>query len=327
MIAISLLAHIISIRETLGIAEIRSLLIRKCMNATPRQPDWNHIRAFLATAETGSLSAAARELGLTQPTLSRQVAALEEELGVMLFERVGRTLELTKAGLEMLEHTKDMGLAANKISLVATGQSQAIDGEVRITATDIFSVYLLPPVLKKLREVAPDLTIDLVAANDIQDIMRREADIAIRHVRPEQPDLIARLVAEPKAYFYASRSFVQQHGQPTDLKDLANFDFVSFGNAEEMVGFLKPLGIPLTENNMKIGSTNGLVAWQLCRDGFGIAVMSEHVANKDQDMVRLLPDVDPVVFPTWLVTHRELHTSRRIRLVYDMLAEYLQKRG
>lgn len=296
------------------------------MNARIRQPDWNHIRAFLATAETGSLSAAARELGLTQPTLSRQVAALEEELGVMLFERIGRSLELTRAGLELLDHTKEMGQAANRVSMVATGQSQAIDGEIRITAADVFSAYLLPEVLKDLREVAPDLSIDIVAANDIQDIMRREADIAIRHVRPEQPDLIARLVAEPKAYFYASRSYVQANGQPETLKDLPKFDFISYGDKEEMKGFLKPMGVDLTDQNIRIGSKNGLVAWQLCKDGFGISVMDETVGRNTPGMVQLLPQEKPIVFPTWLVTHRELHTSRRIRLVYDMLADFLSRK-
>ncbi|CUJ06962.1 LysR family transcriptional regulator [Cognatishimia activa] len=296
------------------------------MSTSPKQPDWNHIRAFLATAETGSLSAAARELGLTQPTLSRQVAALEEELGVMLFERIGRTLELTTAGVEMLEHTQNMGLAADRISLVAQGQSQAIEGEIRITASDVFSGYLLPEVLKDLRAAAPDLSIDIVAVNDVQDIMRREADIAIRHVRPEQPDLIARLVAEPKAYFYASKSYLQKHGHPKDFADLSNFEFISFGDKEAMKGFLQPLGIDLTDHNFRIGSANGLVAWQLCVEGFGIAAMSEHVADRYPDLVKLLPEADPIVFPTWLVTHRELHTSRRIRLVYDMLAEFLARK-
>lgn len=296
------------------------------MSPQPKQPDWNHIRAFLATAESGSLSAAARDLGLTQPTLSRQVAALEEELGVMLFERIGRTLELTTAGVEMLEHTKEMGLAANRVSLVAQGQSQAIEGEIRITASDVFSVYLLPEVLKELRVVAPDLTIDIVAVNDVRDIMRREADIAIRHVRPDQPDLIARLVAEPKAYFYASESFVEANGTPKDLADLANFEFISFGDKQEVIDYLKPMGIHLSDQNIRIGSSNGLVAWQLCVEGFGVSLMSEHVAKAHPNLVRLLPDVDPIVFPTWLVTHRELHTSRRIRLVYDMLAEFLARK-
>ncbi|GAA6209409.1 LysR family transcriptional regulator [Cognatishimia sp. WU-CL00825] len=286
-------------------------------------PDWNHIRAFLATADTGSLSAAARHLGLTQPTLSRQVAALEDELGIMLFERVGRTLELTQAGVEMLEHTRLMGEAADRVSLVATGQSQAIDGEVRITASDVFSAYLLPPALKKLREVAPDLYIIVVAANEIQNLMRREADIALRHVRPEQPDLIARLVAEPKAYLYAAQDYLDTKGVPTTLADLAHHDFVSFGDTKEMIGFLEPLGMPVTPKNFPIGSKNGLVAWQLCQDGFGIAIMGEDVAQLTPGMVRLLPDMPPIVFPIWLVTHRELHTSRRIRLVFDLLADHL----
>ncbi|MGH1464495.1 MAG: LysR family transcriptional regulator [Cognatishimia sp.] len=293
------------------------------MTSAPTLPDWNHIRAFLATAETGSLSAAARHLGLTQPTLSRQVAALEEELGIMLFERIGRTLELTQAGVEMLEHTRRMGEAADQVSLVATGQSQAIDGEVRITASDIFSAYMLPPALKTLRVKAPDLHIIVVAANEIQNLMRREADIALRHVRPDQPDLIAKLVAEPKAYFYAAQDYLDAKGIPTSVTDLGQHDFVSFGDIKEMIGFLEPLGVPVGPKNFPIGSKNGLVAWKLCQDGFGIGVMSEEVAAMTPGIVRLLPDLPPIIFPIWLVTHRELHTSRRIRLVFDLLAEHL----
>ncbi len=142
------------------------------------------MRAFLATAEAGSLSAAARRLGQTQPTLSRQVAALEADLGVMLFERVGRSLELTQAGLELLEHSKSMGNAANRIALAASGQVQSIEGQVRITAGDVMSAYILPDALRKIRAQAPMLRIEVVATNDLRDLVRREADIAIRHVRP-----------------------------------------------------------------------------------------------------------------------------------------------
>ncbi len=286
-------------------------------------PDWNHLRAFLATAETGSLSAAARELGLTQPTLSRQVSALEAELGIMLFERVGRNLELTQAGTELLEHTREMGDAANRVSLSATGQSQSIDGEVRITASDVFAANVLPKALKKIREAAPNLYVDVVAANDIQDLMRREADIAIRHVRPDQPDLIAKLVDEPKAYFYASESYIQRKGMPQSKQDLLDHEFISFGNLDEMIGFLEPIGVPVTTKNFVIGSANGLVAWRLCQEGFGISIMGEEIAQSETGMVRLLPDDPPVVFPMWLVAHRELHSSRRIRLVFDILSDFL----
>ncbi|KIC21546.1 LysR family transcriptional regulator [Leisingera sp. ANG-Vp] len=289
-------------------------------------PDWNHIRAFLATAETGSLSAAARQLGLTQPTLSRQVAALEAQLGVLLFERLGRALALTEAGHELLAHSRKMGEAAQGLSIAATGQAQSIEGTVRITASDMTSAYILPPVLQQLRQRAPKLTVDVVAANDIRDLMRREADIAIRHVRPEQPELIARLVQEATGHFYAAKTYLERRGRPSSLAELADHDFVSFGDAERMIGYLVPLGIPVTPGNFRIGSNSGLVAWELVRQGFGVTPMSDEVAAAAPEVERLVPGSDAITFPVWLTTHRELHTSRRIRLVFDLLAEFFAER-
>ena len=291
-----------------------------------RRFDWSHISAFLATAETGSLSAAARKLGLTQPTLSRQVAALEDSLSVLLFERVGKSLRLTEAGNLLLEHARAMGDAADRIAIAATGQSQDIDGTVRITASDVVSAHVLPSVLRRLRETAPKLEIDIVATNDIRDILRREADIAIRHVRPEQPDLIARLVQDSTAHFYASTSYLDRNGRPKTAKDMATHDFISFGDVNMMIAYMKDKGLNLTSSNFKIGSANGLVAWGLAREGFGLSAMSDDVAQATPGMERIdVAGVDAITFPTWLVTHRELHTSRRIRLVFDMLAEFLAR--
>ena len=294
------------------------------MNEPLNPFDWNHIRAFLATAEEGSLSAAARRLRLTQPTLGRQVAALEADLGLLLFERVGRSLSLTAAGAELLEEVRAMGAAADRVALVASGQSQSIEGRVAITASDAYSAYLLPEALAALRLRAPRLTIDVVATNDIQDLMRREADIAIRHVRPEQPDLIARLVREDSAHFYAARSYLDRAGRPKTPEELAGHDFVGFGDTGRMMEHLLPLGIPVRAANFRIGSESGLVAWELVKQGFGISPMSDSVA-RDQGVELVLPDMDPIVFPIWLTTHRELHTSRRIRLVFDLLAEFLSR--
>lgn len=285
--------------------------------------DWNQARAFLATVEEGSLSAAARALNLTQPTLGRQVSALEETLDVVLFERVGKSLELTPSGLELLDHVRAMRDAANRISLTASGRSQTIEGTVLITASDIFSAYLLPPVMRELREIAPRLNIDIIAANDIRDLTRREADIAIRHVRPEQPDLIARLVHEAEGYFYASTDYLNTRGRPASLKDLSNHDFISFGDTDQMLTYLHRLGMPITRENFRLSSENGIVAWELVRHGLGIAPMSENVGGSTVGVERILPELDPVTFPVWLTTHRELHSSRRIRLVFDTLADYL----
>jgi DNA-binding transcriptional LysR family regulator len=284
--------------------------------------DWNHLRGFLATAETTSLSAAARQLGLTQPTLSRQVAALEADLSVMLFERAGRRLVLTEAGHELLTHVRQMGAAADKTALAASGQRSDITGQVRITASDITSAARLPTLVARILGLAPQLSVELVATNDISDLMRREADIAIRHVRPEQPDLVARLVREASGHFYAARALLDRVGRPRTRADLARMDWVSFGDTDRMVEYMHGLDIPVAAPAFRVASENGIVAWELARAGLGVCPMDDDIAARAPDMERILPDVE-VTFPVWLVTHREIHTSPRIRLVFDLLAEAL----
>mgnify|MGYP001224807390 CR=1 FL=1 len=293
------------------------------MKPAPPSFDWSHARAFLATVDMGTFSAAARQLGLTQPTLGHQVAALEDELGVLLFERLGRSLALTEAGRDLAEHIRDMQAAADRAALMAQGHSQAIEGNVRITASDVMSAFVLPPLLSELRKQAPKLGVELIAANDIRDLMRREADIAIRHVQPDQPDLIARKLKDGAARFYASRDFLASRGRPEDAAGLAAYDHVHFGQPGWMVDHLRPLGIPVEDSNFPFGSENGVVAWELARQGLGIAIMWDRVGDSYEDMERVLPDMAPLAFPVWLTTHRELHTSRRIRLVFDALAAFL----
>ena len=271
------------------------------------------------------MSAAARALGLTQPTLSRQVAALEDRLGVMLFERTGRSVTLTQAGVEMLDHVETMAEAASRMTLAASGQSQSVEGQVRITASDLMSAYVLPPVLKQLRSIAPLLDIDIVADNDVRDLLLREADIAIRHVRPTQPNLVAKLLREETARFYATATYLESYGKPDVGSDLSQHQFISFVESERMLEYLLPLGLGLTRSNFRLGSQSGIVAWEMARNGLGIAVMSDEIAGKFSEFEPVLTDVEPFVIPTWLVTHRELHTSRRIRLVFDQLATFLSE--
>ncbi|SFK53916.1 transcriptional regulator, LysR family [Pseudovibrio ascidiaceicola] len=288
--------------------------------------DWNQARAFLVTAEEGSLSAAARALGLTQPTLGRQVSALEEALGVTLFERVGRSLTLTQAGFELLEHVKSMGEAANRISLAASGQSQEIDGTVCISASDTASAFLLTPILKQLREIAPGIHMEIIATNSVSDLQQREADIAIRHVRPEQPDLTARLVRETTAHFYASKTYLNRKGRPQSANDMANHEFIAFDRPDKFLKYFTDSGLPLTESNFKLTTASGLVGWQLVRNDLGIIVMIKEIAEMFPEMEQVLPSFEPFVVPFWLATHRELHTSKRIRLVFDLLADTLSSK-
>jgi DNA-binding transcriptional LysR family regulator len=285
--------------------------------------DWNLTRAFLVTAEEGSLSAAARSLGLTQPTLGRQVAALEERLGVTLFERLGRSLTLTQSGLELLDHVRAMGEAANNVSLTASGQSQSIAGSVCITATDITAMYFLPNVLKRLRQIAPEIDIEILASNEIRDLRRREADIAIRHARPEQPDLIARRLRDTSARFYAATEYLERTGRPSTLEDMSNVVFVGFEQSDRLIPRLSAMGLPLTKDNIIVTSECAAVTWEMVKQGLGIGAMVKYVADRTPGIERVFPEIAPIPVPVWLVTHRELHTSRRIRLVFDVLAEAL----
>ncbi len=287
------------------------------------QLDWNQLKAFLETAEAGSLSAAARKLGLTQPTLSRQVAAIERQLGVTLFERVGKAMALTGTGLALLDHARVMGAAAEDLRMAATGQSQAVDGVVCISASEAVAAYLLPGVLSRLRQQAPGIVIDLVASDALSDLRRREADIAIRHVRPEQPDLIGRWIREASASFYASKAWVARHGHPRTPGDAARHGFVGSDRSGRYLEMLRQHGLPLETANFVCYAENSASNWSLVRQGLGIGAMMDDIARDMPDVVRVLDDVPPVHFPIWLVTHRELRTARRIRMVFDLLADAL----
>jgi DNA-binding transcriptional LysR family regulator len=152
-------------------------------------------------------------LKLTQPTVTRQLAALEEDLNVTLLERTGRTVSLTPAGLDLLDHVRAMAEGANMMSLAASGQSQDIEGKVRVTASEMTAVYLLPDILHRLSQTAPDLQLEMAADNSVRDLLLREADIAIRHMRPEQPNLIAKLACDQTMRFYAVKEYITHTGQ------------------------------------------------------------------------------------------------------------------
>lgn len=285
--------------------------------------DWNQLKAFLATAETGSLSAAARKLGLTQPTLSRQVAAIERRLEVTLFERAGKAMVLTTTGMDLLEHARAMGAAAQELELAATGRSQAVEGMVSVSASGAVAAYLLPKALHRIREEAPGITVEVIASDAFSDLRLREADIAVRHIRPEQPDLIGRLVREATASFYASRDWIREHGHPRTAEEAAECSFIGADRAGRHLAFLNQFGLALTPANFTNYADDTIVSWELARKGLGIGTMMDDIAREAPEMVRILETLPPIRFPIWLVTHRELHTARRIRIVFDKLVQAL----
>ncbi len=285
--------------------------------------DWNRARAFLVTAEEGSFSAAGRALGLTQPTVGRQVAALEDELGVQLFARAGTSLELTESGLELVEHVRAMGEAANRVSLSAAGHADSVDGLITITASQLIAAHLLPPVVGRLRREHPGVEVEIVADNALRDLRRREADIAIRNVKPTEPDLVAKKVRDSVAGAFASHDYLARIGDPSTPQGLARAEFFAFADLDLMLDFLDQIGFPLTPDHFKVTAADHLVQWEMCKRGLGIAFAMTEVGDAEPAVTRVLPGLPPLPVPLWLVAHRELRTSRRMRLVFDLLADEL----
>lgn len=290
--------------------------------------DWNRARAFLVTAEEGSFSAAAKALNMTQPTLGRQVDALEQELGVTLFDRVGRGLVLTPSGQQLIEHVRTMAEAASNMSLSASGQAQDISGTVSISASEIYTTTLLPPIIARLRRLYPSITLEIVPSNDAVDLRKREADIAIRNFRPEQNDLITRKLRDDRGYFYATPDYLASVGNPTTAKDLSRVEFIGFsaGTDIQMIAEMAKHGIAINSGQFRILAGDHNVHWALVKEGAGVGVVPAATGDAEQSVVRVVPDAMPMVFPIWLTTHRELKTSRRIRLVWDVLADEISKR-
>jgi len=284
--------------------------------------DWNLAKTFLAVADEGSLSAAARTLGQTQPTVSRQIAALEYSLGITLFERTGRSVALTQAGVELLDHVRSMASGANMLALAASGRSQSIEGKVLITASELMSAYVLPPILNDLSQQAPLLEIDLVADNGMRDLLRREADIAIRHARSDQPGLVARRVRDQVMRFYASPDYLEIRGEPTE-DELSAHQIISYIEADRMLDYLLPVGLNLRRENFRLSSSSQVVALQMARAGLGMIILPDQIATTIPNLVPTLTTLKSFTVPTWLVAHRELRTSRRIRRVFDHLADNL----
>ncbi len=298
--------------------------MHKCMDWRSVTFDWNRARAFLVTAEEGSFSAAGRALGMAQPTIGRQIAALEQELDVLLFDRVGHGLELTPTGIDLMEHVRAMGEAAVRFSLTAAGQSLSLDGTVCISASQITATYTLPPIIAELRARHPGIEVEIVATNDASDLSRREADIAIRSFRPTQPDLIARKVKDARAHLYASPDYLASIGDPTTAEELSQGQFLGFSRDDALLEGLNALGLSLTHDSFPVLSESQLVQWELTKRGVGISIMVEEIGDAEPLVRRALPDFPPFPLGVWLTTHRELSTSRRLRVVFDLLFEGLR---
>jgi DNA-binding transcriptional LysR family regulator len=234
---------------------------------------------------------------------------------------------LTETGGTLLEHVRTMGEAALAMALAASGRAQTIEGRVSISATDAYAAYILPGIVEHIRREAPQVTLAIVSCNTLSDLRRREADIAIRHVRPEEDDLVGKLVQQSAARFYASQSWVARNGCPGSVRDIAPDDLIGFEDTERFAEHLRGIGVRATGDGFRLVSGNSVVVWELVKRGLGIGAMLREIADRSEGVVDLFPDAEPIEVPVWLVTHRELRTSRRIRLVFDILADELARLG
>ncbi len=287
--------------------------------------DWNKARAFLVTAEEGSVSAAARALNMTQSTVSRQVSALEKELGISLFERTNSGLVLTQSGADLIEQVKVMGDAATNLSRLAAGHAETVEGSICISATEMISAFVLPPIIEKLHNQWPKIEIEIIASSDTSDLSRREADIAIRNYRPTQQELIAKRVKNTLGHLYASKRYIQKLEHRESPQDLNNAIFLAADRSHSIISYLKTFGFDLNSSNFPLIVSNHLVQWEMVKYGTGIGFMMADIGDAEPLVERVLPTFSAFEKETWLVAHRELKTSRRLRVVFDYLAAELSE--
>ncbi|MBL8309620.1 MAG: LysR family transcriptional regulator [Burkholderiales bacterium] len=285
--------------------------------------DWSLLPSFLAVIEHGSLLGAARVLKQAQPTLGRHIDALEQQLGVSLFERTGRGLVPTAQARAIAEHARGMQASADALSHTLSGAEQVARGSVRLTASQVVAAFALPALLLQLREEAPDIQIEVSTSNEVKNLLRREADIAIRMVQPTQGSLIARKLGEAHVGAFAHKRYLKRAGTPTQPTDLLAHPLIGFDSDETMLLGFRRLGAEVTREHFVLRSDDHILHWEALRAGLGIGFTATWLAERDPALVRLLPELGIPPLPVWLTTHRELHGSPRIRVVFDFLAEAL----
>lgn len=286
--------------------------------------DWTLVRAFLAVAETGSAAAAARRLGLSQPTVSRHVAELERALGLTLFVRRRDGSALTDKGLELLDEARAMSRAADGMSRRAEGLHDDLSGTVRVSASEVIASEYLPRALAGLTHAHPQLAVEIVASNAAVDLTRREADIAVRMFEPRQPDLISRRVMHFELGAFASRDYLDRHGTPTELADLLDHRLVAMDTEFDAAAFGRLAGRPVVREDFAVRSDSRLVQIAALRAGLGIGFVQRRLAARYPELVRLPLPLSIPPLPLYVVTHAEMRTSRRMKAAFDSLVEWFE---
>jgi DNA-binding transcriptional LysR family regulator len=285
-------------------------------------PGWELYRTFLAVFEERSLSGAARRLSLTQPTVGRHVDALEAALGASLFTRSQAGLLPTPAARALVPHAQAMASAASALLRAASGEAEETRGAVRVTASEMIGGEVLPSVLAAFRDEHPRVDIELVLSNRTEDLLRREADIAVRMVKPTQTALLAKKLGTVELGLHAHPRYLAAHGTPRSLEELlAHHPLIGFDRSETVSRFLAS-PVPLTRDLFAFRCDSDVAQYAALRAGFGIGVCQNPLGKRD-GLVPLLPGALDFRLGIWLVMHRDLKSTRRVRLLFDHLASQL----
>ena len=287
--------------------------------------DWRALQDVVTVAETGSLSAAARRLNVSQPTVGRRIEQLEEQLGTLLFNRTARGLVLTKVGEGILGHAKQMEEGALAIERIATGANQELQGNVRISLIEDLGIQWIPQKLNEFHKEFPQLAIEVNIDNRNVDLLRREADIAIRLARPEQADLICRKVGMLHFGLYASQSYLEEHGIPEYRRDLKDHFHVGFDEAMGHTPQIKKLEALFDQGNIRHRSNSHMEMVEATRAGLGCTALCCFIGDAYPELQRVLVNEIDYAREIWLVTHAEINSSARIRTVFDFLGKALEE--
>lgn len=282
--------------------------------------EWDLVRAFLTVLDAGSLSAAARRTGQKQPTLSRQIAALEAQLGVPLFERTGRGVAPTTAACAIASAARRMETSADEVARGALRDRARATGTVRIATSVVAASYLLPPVIASLQEEEPGIDVELVASNDLANLLRREADIAVRMVRPEQTSLVTRKLADIVVVACAHESYLARAGTPRRPEELLEHRLLGFDRDDTVLRGFAAAGLPVTKDAFRVRTDDQVAYSRLIASGAGIGFAAAYNVRHLPGVRRILPRLELPTMPCWLAVHREIRGSALIRRVYDHLA-------
>lgn len=285
------------------------------------QLDWSLVQAFLAVAETGSLSAAARQLGTSQPTVGRQVQALETQLGTSLFSRQSKGMALSDAGHVLLGPASLMRDAAGELALTAAGAAGDMRGTVRVTSSVFTAQYHLPKILAKVRQEHPEIQLEVVASDTSENLLFREADIALRMYRPTQLDMVTRHLGDLALGIYATPEYLERVGAPETTDDFFAYDFIGYDRNEVIIEGMRHYGKSVSREDFPVRCDNHTVCWELVRAGLGIGFVQTSVAENDPSVVRLFPDFPLPALPIWLTAHPAVRRLPRISVVWDALVE------